>query len=57
MRAAQGILARFFRCNNARTVPELPSNLIAVAYGRNAKDAAPDGQVIPAKKQDELAAK
>jgi len=33
------------------------SNLMAVAYGRNAKDAALDGQIIPAKKLDELAAK
>ncbi|WP_089727393.1 CoB--CoM heterodisulfide reductase iron-sulfur subunit B family protein [Candidatus Thiosymbion oneisti] len=33
------------------------SNLMAVAYGRNAKDAALDGQIIRAKKLDELAAK
>ncbi|WP_256091470.1 hypothetical protein [Candidatus Thiosymbion oneisti] len=33
------------------------SNLMAVAYGRNAKDAALDGQIIPAKKLDESAAK
>lgn len=33
------------------------SNLMAVAYGRNAKDAALDGQIIKAKKLDELAAK
>jgi heterodisulfide reductase subunit B2 len=33
------------------------SNLMAVAYGRSAKDAALDGQIIPAKKLDELAAK
>jgi len=33
------------------------STLMAVAYGRNAKDAALDGQIIPAKKLDELAAK
>jgi len=33
------------------------STLIAVAYGRNAKDAALDGQIIPAKKLDELAAR
>jgi heterodisulfide reductase subunit B len=33
------------------------STLMAVAYGRSAKDAALDGQIIPAKKLDELAAK
>lgn len=33
------------------------STLMAVAYGRNAKDAALNGQIIPAKKLDELAAK
>ncbi len=33
------------------------STLMAVAYGRNAKDAALDGQIISAKKLDELAAK
>jgi heterodisulfide reductase subunit B len=33
------------------------SSLMAVAYGRNAKDAGLDGQVIPAKKLDELAGK
>ncbi len=33
------------------------STLMAVAYGRNARDAALDGQIIPAKKLDELAAK
>jgi len=33
------------------------STLMAVAYGRNAKDAALDGQIIPAKKLDELAAR
>jgi heterodisulfide reductase subunit B len=33
------------------------SNLMAVAFGRNAKDAALDGQIIPAKKLDELANK
>ncbi len=30
---------------------------MAVTYGRNAKDAALNGQTIPAKKLDELAAK
>jgi heterodisulfide reductase subunit B len=33
------------------------STLMAVAYGRSAKDAGLDGQVIPAKKLDELAGK
>jgi len=33
------------------------STLMAVAYGRNAKDAALNGQIIPAKKLDELVAK
>jgi|GEM_PF-3347100 len=33
------------------------STLMAVAYGRNVKDAALDGQIIPAKKLDELAGK
>jgi heterodisulfide reductase subunit B len=33
------------------------STLMAVAYGRSAKDAALDGQIIPAKKLDALAAK
>ncbi|WP_133512896.1 CoB--CoM heterodisulfide reductase iron-sulfur subunit B family protein [Candidatus Thiosymbion oneisti] len=33
------------------------SNLMAVAYGRTAKDAALDGQIIRAKKLDELVAK
>jgi len=33
------------------------STLMAVAYGRNAKDAALTGQIIPAKKLNELAAK
>jgi len=30
---------------------------MAVAYSRNAKDAALDSQIIPTKKLDELAAK
>jgi len=30
---------------------------MAIAYGRNAKDAALNGQIIPAKKLDELAGK
>ncbi|WP_256091643.1 heterodisulfide reductase-related iron-sulfur binding cluster [Candidatus Thiosymbion oneisti] len=33
------------------------STLMAVAYGRDAKDAALDGRIIPAKKLEELAAK
>ena len=33
------------------------STLMAVAYGRSAKDAALDGQVIKAKKLEEIAAK
>ncbi len=33
------------------------STLMSVAFGRSAKDAALDGQIIPAKKLDELAAK
>ena len=33
------------------------STLMSVAYGRSAKDAALDGQVIPAKQLEELAAK
>ncbi|MCG6861402.1 MAG: heterodisulfide reductase, partial [Chromatiaceae bacterium] len=33
------------------------STLMAVAYGRSAKDAALDGQIIPAKKLDDLANK
>lgn len=33
------------------------STLMAVAYGRNAKDTALNGQIIPAKKLDELVAK
>jgi len=33
------------------------ANLMAVAYSRNAKDAALDSQIIPTKKLDELAAK
>jgi len=33
------------------------SSLMAVAYGRNAKDAGLDGQIIPAKKLDDLAGK
>jgi len=33
------------------------STLMAVAGGHSAKDAAQDGQVIPAKKLDELTAK
>jgi heterodisulfide reductase subunit B len=33
------------------------STLMAVAYGRNAKDAALNGQIIPAKQLDELAVK
>jgi len=33
------------------------STVMAVAYGRSAKDAALNGQVIPAKKLEELAAK
>jgi len=33
------------------------SNLMVVAYGCNAKDATLDGQIIPAKKLNELAAK
>lgn len=33
------------------------STLMSVAYGRSAKDAALDGQIIPAKKLDDLAGK
>ncbi|HEY5734055.1 MAG TPA: heterodisulfide reductase, partial [Gammaproteobacteria bacterium] len=33
------------------------SQLISVAYGRNASDSALDGQIIKAKKLDEIAAK
>jgi heterodisulfide reductase subunit B len=33
------------------------STLMAVAYGRSAKDAALNGQIIPAKALDALAAK
>jgi heterodisulfide reductase subunit B len=33
------------------------STLMSVAYGRSAKDAALDGQVIPAKKLEEIANK
>ena len=33
------------------------SQLMAVAYGGNAKQAGLDGQVIPSKKLDEIAAK
>jgi heterodisulfide reductase subunit B len=33
------------------------STLMAVAFGRSAKDAALNGQVIPAKKLEEIAAK
>jgi heterodisulfide reductase subunit B len=33
------------------------STLMAVAYGRNAKDSALNGQIIPAKQLEELAAK
>jgi heterodisulfide reductase subunit B len=33
------------------------SLLISVAYGRNAKDSALDGQIIKAKKLEEIAAK
>jgi len=33
------------------------STLMAVAYGRSAKDAALNGQIIPAKQLDALAAK
>jgi len=33
------------------------STLMSVAYGRSAKDAVLDGQIIPAKKLDDLAGK
>jgi len=47
------------RSGTSTVAPRADSAILSTirAYGRNAKDAALDGQIIPAKKLDELAAK